>query len=30
MAQVAFFVPFSFGRGVERVNVTLAKALAGC
>jgi glycosyltransferase involved in cell wall biosynthesis len=28
MAQVAFFVPFSFGRGVERVNVTLAKALA--
>lgn len=28
MAQLAFFVPFSFGRGVERVNVTLAKALA--
>lgn len=28
MAQVAFFVPFSFGRGVERVNVTLAQALA--
>jgi glycosyltransferase involved in cell wall biosynthesis len=28
MAQVAFFVPFSFGRGVERVNVTLARALA--
>jgi glycosyltransferase involved in cell wall biosynthesis len=28
MAQVAVFVPFSFGRGVERVNVTLALALA--
>ncbi len=28
MAQVAFFIPFSFGRGVERVNVTLAQALA--
>ena len=28
MAQIAFFVPFSFGRGVERVNVTLAQALA--
>jgi glycosyltransferase involved in cell wall biosynthesis len=28
MTQVAFFVPFSFGRGVERVNVTLAQALA--
>lgn len=30
MAQVAFFVPFSFGRGVERVTVTLAQALAEC
>jgi glycosyltransferase involved in cell wall biosynthesis len=28
MTQVALFVPFSFGRGVERVNVTLAQALA--
>lgn len=29
MAPVAVFIPFSFGRGVERVNVTLALALAG-
>lgn len=29
MAGLAVFIPFSFGRGVERVNVTLAKALAG-
>jgi glycosyltransferase involved in cell wall biosynthesis len=28
MSGLAFFVPFSFGRGVERVNVTLAKAFA--
>lgn len=28
MVELALFVPFSFGRGVERVNVTLAKALA--
>ncbi|MGI9490917.1 MAG: glycosyltransferase family 4 protein, partial [Geminicoccaceae bacterium] len=25
---LAFFIPFSFGRGVERVNVTLARVLA--
>lgn len=27
-ARLAVFIPFSFGRGVERVNVTLAQALA--
>lgn len=26
--KLAVFIPFSFGRGVERVNVTLAQALA--
>jgi glycosyltransferase involved in cell wall biosynthesis len=28
MTRLAVFIPFSFGRGVERVNVTLAQALA--
>ncbi|MGI9451855.1 MAG: glycosyltransferase, partial [Geminicoccaceae bacterium] len=27
---LAFFIPFSFGRGPERVNVTLARVLAEC
>lgn len=28
MGRLAVFIPFSFGRGVERVNVTLAQAMA--
>ncbi|MGI9420083.1 MAG: glycosyltransferase, partial [Geminicoccaceae bacterium] len=28
VTRLAVFIPFSFGRGVERVNVTLAQALA--
>ena len=28
MVRLAVFIPFSFGRGVERVNVTLAQAMA--